>query len=651
MKELVLYVHGKGGSAGESAHYKPLFPGCEVRGLDYRGSAPWDAGKEIRKAMEGLRPAYDSIILIANSIGAYFSMRAGIDGLLRKAYFISPIVDPEALILAMLDRANATEEELKAKGELEGPFGETLSWDYLCYVREHPISWRVPTDILWGSRDELTSYESVSAFAKTHGAKLRVMEGGEHWFHTPEQMEFLDEWVISGLSPLSICGSSYELLRLLGKGKGGYSYLAEAEGRHLVVKQIHHEPCDYYRFGNKIEAELRDYGRLQGAGIRIPRMYAVDREAERIVKDYIEGPTVMELVQAGESVDACLPQLRDMAARAMAAGLNIDYYPSNFVLEDGLLWYVDYECNDYQEQWDFEHWGKQYWLPKARLRSYRDQDYEAVCGFLTELNQKDRVHINWNWARFEWMTEHPEFDKDARASIGLWWAAGRVVGAAIYDLYFGEAFCGALPEYAALYPEILDYAYRVLKDESGLGIALCDGSRWEIEAAKAAGFLPEAQQETVMRLELKRLRHFDLPEDFSLRELDPAQEPEAFQWLLWQGFDHGTDRARFAREDPIIPQIRRHLNKRLSLSAVAPDGEGVAYCCLWFHRDTDYAYVEPVCTVPSQRGRGIAAALLSEALRRAEALGAREAYVISDLPFYEKLGFEKVRHYTFFRKA
>ena len=87
---------------------------------------------------------------------------------------------------------------------------------------------------------------------------------------------------------------------------------------------------------------MRDYDRLHEAGIRIPRMPAVDRDAERIVKDYIEGPTVMELVRSGVSVEPYLPQVRDMAAKAMAAGLNIDYYPTNFVVHNGLLWYVDY---------------------------------------------------------------------------------------------------------------------------------------------------------------------------------------------------------------------------------------------------------------------------------------------------------------------
>ena len=125
-------------------------------------------------------------------------MNAGIDGVLHKAYFISPIVDMEKLIGDMMQWANVTETELKSKGVIHTEFGEDLSWDYLCYVREHPIQWRVPTSILYGSKDNLTSLETVRAFAEQHNAALIVMEGGEHWFHTEDQMHFLDEWIRKG---------------------------------------------------------------------------------------------------------------------------------------------------------------------------------------------------------------------------------------------------------------------------------------------------------------------------------------------------------------------------------------------------------------------------------------------------------------------
>ncbi len=162
-------------------------------------------------------------------------------------------------------------------------------------------------------------------------------------------------------SQIPVNGRMYTLQRLLGHGKGGYSYLAEREGRLVVLKQIHHEPCDYYTFGNKLEAERNDYERLRLAGIRIPELIEIDAEAERIVKTYIAGDTVMERLQAGQDVEAFLPQVREMAKKARAAGLNIDYYPTNFVISDGLLWYIDYECNDYMDEWNFENWGAQYW--------------------------------------------------------------------------------------------------------------------------------------------------------------------------------------------------------------------------------------------------------------------------------------------------
>lgn len=191
----VLYIHGKGGSALESEHYKSLFPDCEVIGLDYQTFTPWDTGQEIHAAVEDLQHKSENVILIANSIGAFFSMNAGIEDIIKKAYFISPMVDMEKLIMDMMRWANVTEQELKSKGTIHTDFGEDLSWEYLCYVRSHPIEWKVPTHILYGSNDHLMSIETITDFANKHNATLTIMKDGEHWFHTDEQMMFLDNWI------------------------------------------------------------------------------------------------------------------------------------------------------------------------------------------------------------------------------------------------------------------------------------------------------------------------------------------------------------------------------------------------------------------------------------------------------------------------
>lgn len=195
MKKLVLYIHGKGGSAAEAEHYKPLFPNCDVVGLEYTSQFPWEALNEFPTLFDELCPGYDSVDLIANSIGAFFAMHALSGKQIEKAHFISPVVDMEKLIMDMMGWANVTEDELHNKQTIPTNFGETLSWEYLCYVRANPIQWEVPTRILYGEKDNLTSYRTISAFADQTHASLTVIKNGEHWFHNKEQMDFLDAWI------------------------------------------------------------------------------------------------------------------------------------------------------------------------------------------------------------------------------------------------------------------------------------------------------------------------------------------------------------------------------------------------------------------------------------------------------------------------
>ena len=171
---------------------------------------------------------------------------------------------------------------------------------------------------------------------------------------------------------MQVNGRDFLIIKLLGKGKGGYSYLASDGQRQYVLKQIHHEPCDYYRFGDKIASEVNDYERLKSIGIRMPEMIEVDVRQERILKEYIEGETIFDLVLSDKMKPDYLEQVRRMCKLLYAANTNIDYFPTNFVVQNEELYYIDFECNDYTAEWNFENWGIKYWSKTDEFIQYVD---------------------------------------------------------------------------------------------------------------------------------------------------------------------------------------------------------------------------------------------------------------------------------------
>lgn len=177
---------------------------------------------------------------------------------------------------------------------------------------------------------------------------------------------------------INVNDKTFEIIKLLGKGKGGYSYLATLDGKKYVVKQIHHEPCDYYTFGNKIESEINDYKKLSDIGIRLPKMFDVDVARETIQKEYIEGDTVFSMVAKDALPDTCIAQVKEMCQKLYPANTNIDYFPTNFVLQNNELFYIDYECNSYMEEWNFENWGIKYWSKTKEFLDYLESHKELA---------------------------------------------------------------------------------------------------------------------------------------------------------------------------------------------------------------------------------------------------------------------------------
>ena len=284
----------------------------------------------------------------------------------------------------------------------------------------------------------------------------------------------------------------------------------------------------------------------------------------------------------------------------------------------------------------------------VHFEAFSHRRYEAVRDFLVELN-RDKVHINWNWARWEWMYAHPYCDREKLGDMGLWLEGERVVGAAVFDLFPGEVLCAALDGYEELLPEIIRYAQENLRNENGLGIAVRDGDVPMIELLTSLGYVRIEQAEPILCRSLEDDISVSLPEGFTLREIHFPEDDLAYNTVIWKGFGHEGDEAELQKMLQNPAPLPPHRRPQLCLALADERGEFAAHCTCWFDERTDYAYVEPVCTIPQYRGLGLGRAVVLEALGRCQKLGAKSAFVISDQEFYRKLGFAPYANYTFYR--
>lgn len=285
------------------------------------------------------------------------------------------------------------------------------------------------------------------------------------------------------------------------------------------------------------------------------------------------------------------------------------------------------------------------------FRRFNDSCYDKVCDFLIELSEYNRNHINWNWARWEWMFFHPEFNRNFMDKIGLWYCNDELVGIATYDHYFGEAFFATKQGFEKLEKDILEYAIATFSNENGLGIAVNDKDTHTLDLLHNKKFVENDLTENLLELTIENV-DFDIvaPKGIAVKNIDIKNDVSKLHHLLWKAFDNvgpvPVDNATMSKQEEMLSAT--NLNSFLHVVAENENGEYVAYCGLWYSPKTDYVYVEPVCTIPEYRKKGLAKAVVVEALKRGRSLGAEKAYVISDSSFYKSLGFQQHSHYTFY---
>ena len=285
-----------------------------------------------------------------------------------------------------------------------------------------------------------------------------------------------------------------------------------------------------------------------------------------------------------------------------------------------------------------------------RLEKYQHQYYQTVCDFLSKLNKEGHKYDHWCWARFEWMYEHPLTKKELLDHMGLWFDDDHLVGTVLFDMYFGEAFVATLNDYQYLYKEVLTYAFDNLKDDQGLGVAVNELNDYEIIEMKKQGYFLTEGIETVCEINLDKEFDTSLPDGYCIEAFDAEENQEEMSWLMYQGFNNGNDKEEFLQNFQKTSQKRPHFNKNLCILIRNKDGEAVATASTWYDKNVDFAYVEPVCVIPSCRKMGLGKVAVYQALNNAKKLGAKRGIVISDIDFYKRLGFKVIGKYPFYWK-
>ena len=286
-----------------------------------------------------------------------------------------------------------------------------------------------------------------------------------------------------------------------------------------------------------------------------------------------------------------------------------------------------------------------------KLRKYDvENDFKLVGDFLVENYQPDNGNGNFPQPAWEYIHGHPRFDEISVDKIGVWEDSGRIVGVVHYELALGEAFFEIHPGHTHLKTAMLDHA------EKHLYVKTEDGRRYiqawindfdkEFEALVISCGYVKTDTPARPMSQLKIMRPFrpeiPLPDGFRLKSLAEDNDLAKLDRVIWRGFDHGDEPPTIdyegRKKQQSIPSYRKDLN----IIVVAPDGNYVAYAGTWFVARNKYAYIEPVCTDPDYRRRGLGKAALLEGIRRCSELGEQVAYVGSIQPFYQALGFKKL---------
>ncbi|MEZ3445480.1 MAG: GNAT family N-acetyltransferase [Lachnospiraceae bacterium] len=280
-------------------------------------------------------------------------------------------------------------------------------------------------------------------------------------------------------------------------------------------------------------------------------------------------------------------------------------------------------------------------------------DNQAVWNLLVKAYTENGVEAPF----FEYALTSTWLDKRYLYLNKLWFDGDNAVGFVFYEAPCTDIYFCLHRGYEALADEMIAYAQKYMPgNDDEKTLILHPNQTALIKAAEKGGYRQEYVNEDYVIDFGTAVLNYPLPEGFHL--IDPLHaDPVKVAVCMWKGFDH-EDKGPFENwkaKDPGTDWNPQKAYMGVISDTMAPPphatyeynviiaDEKEDYVCfsgMWWIPENKLAYMEPLCTVPEYRHRGLAAAALTIHYRRMKELGA-ECMTGGGNDFYRKIGYNR----------
>lgn len=233
----------------------------------------------------------------------------------------------------------------------------------------------------------------------------------------------------------------------------------------------------------------------------------------------------------------------------------------------------------------------------------------------------------------------------------IWEENGEIVAFCFYEAPMTDIYFSLKPGYEELAPEMIAYAdeHMSMTDEK-IQLILFGGQDALMKAAGQLGYCKESESwdmqfdfEEVLDYPLPEGFHFVKPEEYNIDKVGKC---------CWKGFDHerteGSWNHQYEHSNYLLA-VAPHATFEQAVIISDEKGEYTCYAGMWWTPENKLAYMEPLCTIPEYRNRGLASAALSELFRRMKRLGA--THMTGGMnEFYKKIGYKPAVKWTYWKK-